>query len=104
MTYGSTIALQHVDGRFLVMGPDGRLRLQAATEARWDARLVLPFRDRKDSAPVKFLFPVVDLMDLHNKRSVAFGDPVWLVVRGQGTVCSRSFHRTWWFRFAAPIC
>ena len=58
LSYGCTVALQYFDGRFLAMLPNGKLTLQAPTEHRWDARTVLPFRDRKDSVSFKYLFPV----------------------------------------------
>ena len=60
LTYGSIIALQHMDGRFLTMTPEGKFRLLAATEPRWDSRGTLPVRDRKDvPQSTKYLFPVM---------------------------------------------
>ena len=65
LTYGATIALQHMDGRFLTIDSAGCVKLRAAVEPRWEARGVLPFRDRKDGNSARYLFPVRCKHTLH---------------------------------------
>jgi hypothetical protein len=48
VAYGCTVAIQHVDGRFLTLKiPTGELTLETPPDSRWADRRVMPFKENK---------------------------------------------------------
>jgi hypothetical protein len=88
--YGSTLALETLDGWYLTVHPRTGLTAVREPEPNWYARGLMPFqrtylgRGQYREAP-HYLFKVVNLVDPMANGPVRAGDPVWLqATEGRG--------------------
>jgi hypothetical protein len=88
--YGSTVALESIDGWFLTVHPRHGAVAVREPEPNWYERGSMPFKRSKGvggtvKEPPHYLFKLVNLKNPLENGPIRYGDPVWLqVAPGRG--------------------